>query len=75
MTSQEYLNQFPPTQLLAAYKRKMGDNFIEVITEETILGPDDWRYIAPAWVEDFEQRGMVTLAEIRQQGGFGRRLS
>lgn len=73
MTVKEYLSQFTPEQLLKACqipRPKYPFDNSEEPTDEQILAPDGWRWIAPVWMQDFEQPGMVTLEEIREQGGF-----
>lgn len=71
MTAEEYLKQFTPQQWLAVYEQKMEGFYPEDITKDTILNSDGWKHVPPAWVEHLEERGMVTLEEIREQGGFG----
>jgi len=61
MTVKEYLHQFTPEQWAEAYA-----SAAKAISGE----PDGWRFIAPIWMQNFEQPGMVIPEEIRAQGGF-----
>lgn len=69
ITAEQYLKQFSPEEHLRAFRAKVAPGQGE-LTDDDILGPDGWRHLPPAWMENYEKPGMVTLAKIREMGGF-----
>jgi hypothetical protein len=75
LTAEQYLKQFSPVQRLEALRRHIPDDWSDGPSDEEILGPEGWRQVPPVWLEPFEQPGMVTLAEIRESGGFADKVA
>ncbi len=73
LTAEQYLKQFSPVQWLEALRSYIPNDGSDGPSDNEILGAEGWRQFAPIWMEPFEQPGMVTLAEIREVGGFAER--